>query len=567
MSGGTLSWLWRALKGKKRNIAALLMVQVVLSICSIGYSLLFRGLIDRAVEHNRPGFWLFLGLLAGMALLQLALRAFNRWLDEKTRSSVENRFKLRLFETLLYREYASVTGVHTGEWMNRLTSDTLVVANGLAQIIPNLGGMLVRMVGALWVIMVLEPMFGTLLVPAGLVLIFVTRGFRPLLKRLHGKIQESDGQVRVFLQERLDNLLIISTFSQQNRALELADERMDQHKKARMKRNHVSNISQVGFGTAIQGLYLAGAGFCCVGIMNGTVTYGTMTAVLQLIGHLQAPFSGISNYLTQWYGMIASAERLMEAEGYPLDTDGQILSGEEIQKYYRDEFAGFRLENVQFSYVDRTDGKERSVRVQYDDITFRKGEFVALAGRSGCGKSTLLKLLMCLYKPDCGNMWVLDNSGKTHHLSVWERNLFAYVPQGNQLMSGKIREVIAFYDAEKMHQDEEIWRALKIACADEFVARLPNGLDTLLGEHGSGLSEGQLQRIALARAIFSRRPVLLLDESTSALDEATERQLLTNLRTMTDHTVLIVTHRPQVCGSCDRILDLAAEASDPSKEE
>lgn len=543
------------------------MVQIVLSICAIGYSLLFRELIDRAVGHDRPGFWLSLALLGGLALLQLALRAFNRWLDEITRSGVENTLKHRLFDTLLRREYASVTAVHTGEWMNRLTSDTLVVANGLAQILPNVGGMLVRMVGALSAIIMLEPLFGTLLVPAGVVLIFVTRAFRPLLKRLHSKIQQSDGFVRVFLQERLDNLLIISTFSQHERSLELADERMDQHKKARMKRNHVSNISQAGFGLAIQGLYLVGAGFCCVGIMNGTVTYGTMTAVLQLIGHLQAPFSGISGYYTQWYGMLASAERLMEAENFPMDREADAPSEEALREYYHERFAGIRLSDVHFSYVDHSDGKERSVSVHYDDLTFRKGEFVALAGRSGCGKSTLLKLLMCLYKPDSGEMWVLDGQDETGKLlSVRERNLFAYVPQGNQLMSGKIREVIAFYDSRKMQLDSEIWQALKIACADEFVSDLPQGLDTQLGEHGSGLSEGQLQRIALARAIFSRRPVLLLDESTSALDEATERKLLHNLRTMTDHTVLIVTHRPQVCDSCDRIVNLADSLSMPGKE-
>ncbi|MBR6580364.1 MAG: ATP-binding cassette domain-containing protein [Ruminococcus sp.] len=185
-----------------------------------------------------------------------------------------------------------------------------------------------------------------------------------------------------------------------------------------------------------------------------------------------------------------------------------------------------------------------------------KGEYVALMGHSGCGKSTLLKLLMNIYPLDNGERYLLDNDGEKTITAEWHR-LFAYVPQGNQLMSGTIREIVAFADRATMHNDERIINALQIACADKFVSELVNGIDTMLGERGAGLSEGQLQRIAIARAIYSDSPILLLDEATSALDEYTERQLLQNLRKMTDKTVLIVTHRPAVLEICDRVIDFS----------
>ena len=202
--------------------------------------------------------------------------------------------------------------------------------------------------------------------------------------------------------------------------------------------------------------------------------------------------------------------------------------------------------------------------IEHLDLEIRKGEYVAFTGHSGCGKSTLLKLLMCLYPLDAGERYLkAGKPGKEPAeyplTSAW-RGLFAYVPQGNQLMSGTIREIIAFGDPEAMKQEERLARALEVSCADEFVTALEDGLDTLLGERGCGLSEGQMQRIAIARAVFSERPVLILDESTSALDERTEERLLTKLRQMTDRTVLIITHRPAALRICDRQVDMTERA-------
>ena len=186
-------------------------------------------------------------------------------------------------------------------------------------------------------------------------------------------------------------------------------------------------------------------------------------------------------------------------------------------------------------------------------LTVRKGEVVAFTGSSGCGKTTVLKLLMCMYPLNAGERLLVGTEGAVPLTSKWRR-LFAYVPQGNRLMSGKLRDVVALACPEQSENDEKLLRALSLACADDFLRDLENGLDTLLGERGEGLSEGQMQRLAIARAIFADAPILLLDEATSALDERTEKRLLQNLRSLADRTIVIVTHRRAALSICDRVL-------------
>lgn len=559
---GTPGWLWHVTGGTHRYMMLLTVLQILLNIGSVCYSLLFRDLIDRAVEKQLSGFYHAMVWLIALALAQLALRAVFRWMEEFTRAAVENRVKHRFLGVLLRGSHGSVTAVHTGEWMNRLTSDTVVVADGMTQILPHLGGILVRMAGAFCVIVMLEPAFGAVIVPAGIAFVAVARVLRPRLKALHGDVQRADGGVRMLMQERLDNQLIVRAYAQQDRTLILADEKMEEHRGARMKRTGLSNIYTTGFGIVMQGMYLLGAFISSIGIVNGTVSFGTMTAILQLISLLQSPLSEISSYFTRWYAMLASAERLMEAESFPESHWSRVSGENETLSFYRRDFRGIDLKKVCFSYLEPGAGEASRITIRNLDMQIRKGEFIAITGSSGCGKSTLLKLLMRVYLPDSGDMRITcRDADMDRSMEGPDSALFAYVPQGNQLMSGTIREILAFNDPEKMKLDRRLHHALKIACAEEFVAALPDGVDTALGERGSGLSEGQIQRLALARAVFSRRPILLLDEATSALDEDTERRVLQNLRTMTDHTVLLVTHRPQACEVCDRILNLTDNQS------
>ena len=556
-NNSAIKWLWNITGRKKIYIVILLAVQVVLGASSVFYALFLRNIIDSAAGGDADGFTVYLVGIAALVAGQILLRAVVRRVDELARSDFENTLKARLFGQLLTKDYASVTAVHSGEWINRLTNDTVVCANGLTDILPGLAEMAVKMCGALVMIILLEPRFMYVLIPGGILLILLTYAFRKVLKRLHKSIQETDGKLRVFMQESLGSLLVVRSFAAEKQVEDDAAERMGEHKNARIKRNNFSNICNIGFAGAMNGMYLLGVAYGGVGIMNGTLSYGTLMAILQLISQIQSPFANITGYLPRFYAMTASAERLMEAESFGEHCPEGVLGSEEIYSFYADKFKGIRFDNACFTYLPpvQDNAQKDSMPVVMKNVTveINKGEYAAFTGHSGCGKSTLLKLMMCLYPLDEGGRYLVTTEGETELTPKWGR-LFAYVPQGNQLMSGTVREIVSFADRTREMCDDDIERALKIACAEEFVHRLKSGIDTMLGERGAGLSEGQMQRIAIARAVFSDAPVLLLDEATSALDEQTERNVLQNLRSMTDKTVLIVTHRPAALEICDKIV-------------
>lgn len=556
-NNSTLKWLWKITGFKKIYIAVLIFIQAVLGINSAIYAVLLKNIIDSAMAESFSDFKLYVLEIILLVAFNLILRAFVRFLEEYSRSTFENILKERLFSCLLKKNYASVTSIHSGEWINRLTNDTVVTSNAIVEIFPGIVGMTVKLFAALIMILKLEPRFAYILFPCGALLIFFTYAFRKKLKRLHKKIQEKDGNLRTFLQERLGSLIIVRTFSAEKQTEKDSLEKMQEHKNARMKRNHFSNFCNIGFGMAINGMYILGIIYCGYGILIGTVSYGTLMAVAQLIAQIQSPFANITGYLPKFYAMTASAERLMESENFEDYHKKNIIEKSKIQSFYKNDFKGISFENVDFTYTppvcNNNSKKNMPVVLKNINIEIKKGEYIAFTGHSGCGKSTFLKLLMCLYPVDSGEKFLLTNNGKIRLTSEWCR-LFAYVPQGNQLMSGTIREIIAFSDKSRAFFDKDIKNALKISCADEFIDNLENGVDTFLGERGTGLSEGQMQRIAIARAVFSENPILLLDEATSALDEKTEKKVLSNLKNLTDKTVIIVTHRPAALDICNKIV-------------
>ena len=573
MKKRAVSWLL-AVPGRKRlYVPGAILIQTLDGASGVLYALLLRAVVDGAAAGDGARFRMGALALLALVLAQQLLRAFSRWYGERARSDLENCFKQRLFSALLRRDFASVSAVHSGEWLNRLTSDAVVVANAYVELLPGLAGMLVRLLSAAVMILVLDPRFAALLLPLGLGVVLFGYFFRRRLKALHKAIQEKDGRLRIFLQERLGGMMILRAFAAEEQSECESARYMGEHQAARLRRAGFSAACNLGFGLAVQGMYVFGVIYCGWGILQGRLSFGTLTAMTALIAQLQAPFSSLSGYLPRWYAMTASAERLMEIEAFPDGGAGSAAPLPEMRAYYDQRFAALALRRVSFRYYPSAENlaalsKEHAPETIHGlSLRIGKGEYVAFTGPSGCGKSTVLKLLMSLYRLDAGERLLCDRDGTSRPLSVRERRLFAYVPQGNQLMSGTLREAVAFSEPEAARDDERLWRALRIACAEDFVRELPEGPDTRLGERGTGLSEGQMQRLAIARALFSESPILLLDEATSALDGETERQLLVNLRSMTDRTVVIVTHRPAALDICDRVLLFTEDGVTETKPE
>lgn len=543
-----MSWIFGVSGKLKLGVLLLVLLNSAISISAVAFALVLREAIDGAVSGNKMVFLKFVIILGLIMVGQIAARGVIRFLDEYVRSSMENVIKTRLYETILSRKYSAITAFHTGELLNRITNDAVVVADGFVQIIPGIIAMLVKLAGAAAVLFVLDYRFSVIFFAGGgLVLIFTTL-FRRVMKKLHKDVQAADGVLRSYLSENLGSLMVLKTFGAERKSIDTSKQYMDKHRFMRMKRNKFSNICNVGFGLVMNGGYIFGLCWCSFGILHGSITYGTLSAVLQLVDQLWAPLANMTGYLPKFYGMLSSAERCMELETLEEEHVESQFSRDYCRELYKDTTV-IECKNITFRYED-------DIILENADISIGKGELITIMGNSGAGKSTLLKLLLAIYEPEKGTLEIKTDK-ESYALTEKYRKMFAYVPQGNFLMSGNVTSAIASLDDTNADVDMDKVKAVAhIACADTFVEKLEHGYDTLIGERGMGISEGQAQRLAIARALYTDAPVLLLDEATSALDEQIEKKVLKNIRELTDKTVIIVSHRKAVLEVCDRCVVL-----------
>ena len=542
----TLKWIGKTLGKQMWKIVFISVLQSVLAVSGVVFAVCLRYVIDSAIAQNKGEFVLSIVILATIILLQIALRWLERFVEDDTRAVIENRFRKKIFGDLLNTEYAKIKEYHTGELMNRITSDTLIVTDAAVALIPSLCSMAIRIVAVLVVLGTIEPKIALVLLCGGCVVALLSMIPRRWQKKLHKQVQQVDGETKSFFQESLESMLVIRAFGCEDKIERIGEEKMEAHRHIRRKRSHVMNFFGTGLRFCIQCGYLFGLTWCGYQLLHENLSAGMLMSVIQLIGQIQGPFVNIGSTFPKYTSMLASAERLMEF------SKGKFQRYEEKQLCTREEIYG-QMKSIEFNDVTFSYDEERQV-LNGEKFSVQKGEFVALVGNSGIGKSTIMKLLLSVYEPDEGEISIFLERGKMA-LSELPKGMFSYVPQGNYLMGGTIWEVVGFAENSENVDCEKVIRACKIACADEFIKELPQGYNTVLGERGHGLSEGQMQRLAVARAIYSECPILLLDEATSALDADTERRLITSLKELKQYTVFLVTHRQNVWELCDRVLE------------
>lgn len=536
--------LWLTGKMKKRIPGLLVMTAANIGNALFGvlFALGTRQVINTAVSGNRRAFWGACAVQAGIILGILLTLFLFRYLHARLEAELDRDWKKQLLHKLLHADYPAVSAYHSGELINRLNNDVRTVDDGVLSILPGLASMVTRIAGAAAALLVLEPIFAAALIASGAVLIAFTALARKRLKTLHKQVSGAEGNVSGLLQETLEKLLLVQAMDLSGEMERRADKAMETRYDLQTKRRRVSLFANTGISIVY---YLAGFAallWCAAGLLQGQLTFGDLTAVTQLVSQLQAPFVNLSGVIPKYTAMLASAERLMELDTLKSgEQDGDMLPAEVYSAL--ESIVG---EKVSFAY-------DRDKVLSNVSFRLQKNCFSAVTAPSGKGKSTLLKLMLGIFRPDSGELY-LQTPEKRIPLSRSTRRLFAYVPQGNLLFSGTIREnlLVVNPNADAKAMEEAVF----VSAMDGFLHQLPNGLDTVLGESGAGLSEGQAQRLAIARAVLGGAPVLLLDEATSALDAETELLVLQRLRSLQNRTCIAVTHRPAALALADHHIKL-----------
>jgi ATP-binding cassette subfamily B protein len=536
----TFKWLYNSSKKQVPEIIALIVVYCLFSSMVIIMAWLSKGLVDSAVSGNHSQLIRFMIIIGAVVILRLLLSFTYRGLNEHSRARLEILLRQKIFTSILQKDYSRISDYHSGELLNRLINDIGVIVDGAISILPSLFGLLTKLLLAFFALFSIEKKFALVFAAGGVLIFVTTRAFRKVMKRLHKDVQQTEGVSRSFFQEALENSLVIKVFGAEKSVLKKSGNLLDLNYKKKIKRILVSIFANLGMSAVFNAGYYFAFFWGAYGIYTTAISYGTLTAVLQLVNQIQSPVSGLSGLIPRYYSLIASAERLIEIENLPREAE-YASTVTDINDFY-EKINSIEFKDITFAYKNET-------VIEGTSLSIKKGEFVAVAGISGIGKSTLLKLLLGVLIPNTGSIYFnLGTSKRKTDKGV--RGLFAYVPQGNMLLSGTILENVTFLNNNKT--DKEIRDAIRISCMDSFVDELPDGLNTVIGERGKGLSEGQVQRIAIARAILSGAPILLLDEATAALDEKTEKKLLENIRQLENKTCIIISHKHAAIEACDK---------------
>jgi ATP-binding cassette subfamily B protein len=534
-----LKWLWQAWRGNQ--LQAILNASI--GLLSVGVSLSQVWAVQHAIDvaaGNVKGSLLFaVGFMGILILCNFGLDISAIWVRNILGIKAQNRMQQRMLDRILRSEWHGKELHHSGDVLNRLEIDVENVVNFLTETIPNTLSVLALFIGAFFYLFSMDKILALITIAIIPVFVLLSKIYIGQMRRLTRKVRDSDSKVQSVLQETIQNRMLIKTLESDAVMVDKLENTQSELRHNVVKRTAFSVFSSLimNFGFALG--YLVAFLWAAVRMSSHTLTFGGMTAFLQLVNRIQSPARNLTKLIPAFVSVFTAAERLMELEENPLEEQGDPVE--------LDAPCGVRFSGVSYAY-EAEEGKV----IDNLNFDFRPGQCTAVLGETGAGKTTLVRLILALIRPQQGEVEIY-NSTRKETLSPLTRCNFVYVPQGNTLMSGTIRDNLRLGKLDAT--DEEMKAALQQACA-EFVMELPEGLDTLCTESGGGLSEGQAQRIAIARALLRNRSIMLFDEATSALDPDTEKQLLHNILAGQNKTIIFITHRPAVVDYCDQTLKI-----------
>ena len=527
-------WLLKYSRPYLGRIGLLMLFNLIVTVASLGMAVISKSIIDKATVGG--GFVrlivLYIVIVFGMQIIGIISTLVSTMLTERFSFGIRKQ----IYEKIINSHWMDVKRYHTGDLMTRLTSDAGNVASGIIETIPSILQLTVELILVFFTLFYYSKLLAVFALLIAPVAALASWWLGKKLKHLQVKVQESEAAYRSFLQESLANLLVVKSFANEDYASERLTELREKRFFWVFKKTKMGLVTSTSMSVAFQVGYIAAFAYGAYQISVKAITYGTMSVFLTLVNRVQAPVMQLAQQIPRVVSILASAGRIMELQKIPEER--------KQEQHIRSESVGVSVEHLTYGYTEEKVLEDVSLKIQ-------PGEFVAIVGESGIGKTTLIRLIMSFMGDYDGRIIFENAQGETETANAGARKFISYVPQGNTLFSGTVRENIRMGRLDAT--EEEMLEALKLASAYDFVMSLPKGLDTVIGERGHGISEGQAQRIAIARAFVRKAPFLILDEATSALDEATELSVLQGLKALTPKpTCLIITHRRSILQYCDR---------------